>query len=201
MTTGRMLLVFAAVCGVSSLAACSDEKSANESNFAAAINAFLAEHPNCLISDGYPPEVGVGGYHEVGVGGYHSEPKALDALVQAGLLNREEFRRTSNNPAERAEGTNRYTLTDRGRAVHSERGWCYGSRKVVKILSFTEPAEAIGARISEVRFTSSYVDLPDWAKNKAVVAAFPELQATNADKQPEERLVVVLTNHGWQVGQ
>ena len=200
MANRRMLLVFAAVCGVSPLAACSDQKSANESNFAAAINAFLAEHPNCLVGTVYPAEVYPA---EVGVGGYHSEPKAFDALVEAGLLKREEFRRPSNNPAEQAEGTNRYTLTDKGSAAHSERGWCYGTRKVVKILSFTEPTEALGAKMSQVLFTSSYVDLPDWAKNKAVVAAFPQLQvqAANANKPPQEQLVLVLTNHGWQVAQ
>ena len=192
MTTKRVLhLLAAAFCGASSLAACSDEKSANERNFATAINAYLAEHPDCLVSAVYPAELLVGGY---------SDPKAFDALVEAGLLNREELRRPSNNPAERPQGTNRYTLTDKGRAANSERGWCYGTRKVVQIVNFTEPSEAFGAKMSQVRFTSSYPNVADWARNKTVLAAFPQLQATNAEKPSQEQLVLVLTNRGWEVG-
>ena len=39
-----------------------------------------------------------------------------------------------------------------------------------------------------------------WARNKVVLAAFPQLQATNAEKPSQEQLVLVLTNRGWQVG-
>jgi hypothetical protein len=198
MTTRQVsLLRVAAFSGVALLSACSDQKSANENNFVAAINAYFADKPVCLPAVQYPAEIVVGAFGE-------GRLRAFDALVGAGLLNREELRRPAANLGEQRDGpevhTIRYMLADKGRKSLSDRGWCYGVRKVVKIVRFTEPTDAFGARVSEVLYAYSYAGVPDWAKNNAVIAAFPQLQEVSAAEPPQERVVLVLTNQGWQVG-
>ena len=189
----QVLLVHVLAALGTTLAACNDEKLANETNFAAAINAYFADKPHCLSAVTYPANVPVGGFH--------SEPKFYEAFVEAGLLKREELKPPPKKFGD-PDGMIRYTLTDKGRAALSDRGWCYGARKVVKIVNFTEPTDAFGRRISEVRYMYSYPDAPDWTRNKAVLAAIPRFDELNeiAGKAAEDRIVLVLTNRGWEVG-
>ncbi len=59
---------------------------------------------------------------------------------------------------------------------------CVGHLKVHEVVQFTQPSNALGQTISVVSFTTSPVDVPDWAKN--------------ADGQQEDGLDIKLADHG-----
>jgi len=171
---------------------CGGKTGANEGNFAAAINAYYAQHPECFLNGAYPEEVQVSGDER-------SDTKIDDALVSAGLLRREEFTRADTF---RGRGTihyNRYLLTDLGQKTITKNLWCYGNRKVEKIVKFTEPAEGLGVKMAEVDYTYSLANIPDWAKSPAVLDAFPNVRrAVSPTEPPHDTQTLVLTNQGWE---
>jgi hypothetical protein len=57
----------------------------------------------------------------------------------------------------------------------------------------------MGEIISEVLYTYSPSDVPAWVWSSDMQSAFPDLAQQLARKQ-QDRITVMLTNNGWQVG-
>jgi hypothetical protein len=72
--------------------------------------------------------------------------------------------------------------------------------KVDEVVEYTEPANGMGATLSEVTYTYSPGDVPPWVSNWSVRTAFPTLAAELTPKR-QDRIDMVLTNNGWQVAQ
>lgn len=135
----------------------------------------------------------------------------LDALVDAGLMKKAPAEIKQENMfggAEKNMAVIAYDFTDKGRGAFKEdagqsvmggrrSGLCYGKPHVDEITNFTQPADMMGMTLSQVSYTYHLEDLPDWATNPKVKAAFPDV-ARNTAQSLEAKATVVLTNDGWK---
>lgn len=206
------------------LAGCSNPKEASKSNFEHAINDWIEKGPPCLdIPDGTVTAPGqkydaLPAYVEATP---RTQPFAeesrqrrlapLDALVDAGLFKKATTEIEQQNMfggAERKVAVIAYDFTDAGKAAFSEdagesimggkrSGLCYGKPHVDEVTNFTQPADMMGMTLSQVSYTYHLADLPAWANNPKVKAAFPDV-ARNTAKSLEAKAAVVLTNDGWK---
>jgi hypothetical protein len=207
------------------LARCSNPKEANKGNFQHAIGEWIEKSPPCLsMPDGSvtvakqtPGELPL--YVEATPASQpfseesrqrHLAP--LDALVNAGLL---KSSRTEVEQGQSMFGNDTkkvavfaYDFTDKGKSAFKEEaqkssfggthsGFCYGKPEVDEVTQFTQPGDMMGMTISQVSYKYHLADLPDWAKNPKVKAAFPDLARNTADNL-ESKAALVLTNDGWK---
>lgn len=205
------------------VAGCSDPKEASKGNFKTAINAWVEKNPPCLsvprsqIRPDGADEAPFPRYLDISpttakyiLEGRTREQARFDALVEVGLLKVEEttiakkalFGNQSQNVPVRA-----YDLTDTGKKAVSSEGeksafrspaqsFCYGTPSVDEVLQFTEPADAMGVKVSRVAYRYHLKDLPGWALNEKMQLAFPQLKEHAADSI-DAKAAVILTNDGW----
>lgn len=209
---------------ITALAGCSNAKEANKSNFAHAINDWIEKGPPCLnVPDGTVTAPGqkydaLPAYVEATPMKQQFAEEArqrrlapLDALVDAGIMKKlttEIEQRNMFGGAERKVAVIAFDLTDRGKAAYSKdagpstmggkrTGLCYGKPHVDEVTNFTQPSDMMGMTLSQVSYKYHLTDLPDWAKNPKVKAAFPDL-ARNTAESLDGKAAVVLTNDGWK---
>ncbi len=147
-------------------------------NYLNTINAYLPDHPDCLLDSSvtFPYETGD-----------PARTKQMDTLVKAQVLEvgRENLMHVS-----------RYTETATGKAAGPH--LCFGYRNATAIVSNTPPAVANG--FTETTVTYKYVlhDIPMWAKSADVMAAFPTL-AHEASGNATDTITLALDRVGWSV--
>jgi hypothetical protein len=216
----------AALLGVAILAlsGCSDPKAAGKDNFKTAIDAYISKNPPCLAIPNSPERLEGGNQpdfpryvsaapttSDIQRQNRERERAPFDALVAAGLMS------VSDTTIKVRSGlwandvsdmpVRAYDLTPDGRNALSEVGarteisapqqrLCYGKPTVDEVVQFTEPADAMGVKASRVSYRYHLADLPAWAKNTAMLAAFPQLQRDSAPSI-DAAAAVILTNDGW----
>lgn len=204
---GLSLLLSVAIFG------CSDPRVANESTFRTALNQYFESHPPCIdaIRTEFPIIVG----ESLAI----TSPILLDwqkvigdPLTKAGLLTKTSVTLESNVIGRyRAD---KYELTDAGkthfRKNEGRQGgqFCAGKRTVKEIVNFTEPADMMGQRISQVTFTYTVEGVPEWLrsdyfpkKGTGLSMIRTEVSGTiPSDKDViQEKAALMLTNKGWEV--
>lgn len=157
---------------------CHSKSAATPENFIKGLNAHFVDHPDCLFKQAprFPYET--------------SDPvetKQMMSLVNSKLLAVEE---------ERSIHVSRYTPTDIG-ARYAPR-FCYGHRLVTAIDSSTPPAQANGFTETNVTYRYTMQDVPVWAKNAQVEAAFPGLERALSGESTDHATLAG-TMVGWQV--
>jgi hypothetical protein len=161
---------------------CSSSKEPSEKNLLAALNAYYANHDECLFTNTLRFPYETSRSDDSGAGS-----KGMDALTESDLMKRQEAKQI---------GVNRYTLTPAGE--HAGGRFCYGHREAVAITGFTPPtATAGGLPVTTVTYRYVMRDLPVWANTDAMRKAFPALaKSTSTDAQDTTKLQ--LTTYGWQ---
>jgi hypothetical protein len=141
--------------------------------------------------------------------GYDETKEAqLNALVKVGLLKKSEETQPAmdNFRHEPIAGESflveLYNLTSDGeKAIQGDneynRQLCYANRQVDDILNYVEEKIA-GHEMAEIKYSYKYVDVAQWAKNKEVLAVFPEIDQTLNEKDKTAVIDLVKTNNGWQ---
>ncbi len=206
---------------------CSDQNAANEKNFSAAIEAFLASDPECVhVPDlaslpgeksaeprGFSSSNMFGSEKPtpVSVEEFLSRNKPEAALTSIGLIDVKITQREA-EPYPRAGRTTlqsfaEINLTDKGKQWYrvvsgvfgKQASFCFAKKELAAIQNFTQPAEAMGQKISRVAYTWKLGDVADWAKDGALIEANPRLRATleRASTPQSGQAVLVLTNNGW----
>lgn len=177
-SAGKALL---AVTLLALAAGCRSNKAPTSENFIRALNAWYSNRNDCLFPGGlrFPYEVGT-------LGKSAQEARAMDSLVSAGLMIRDE---------DRTIHVNRYSLTAAG--ARASNRLCYGHREVTGIESFSQPAIEDGLRVTRVTYHYRVLDVPNWAKAEAVQQAYPEMaRAVRGEAIGSDKLA--LTMAGWQ---
>ncbi len=188
---------------------CTSKTAATKGNFKAAIQAQLDKNPVC-ISASVPTEV-------PSFNGQLGPDKQLEPLVEVGLVNRSQamVRRASmdfmfgDRRPKQVPGY-RYELSDLGKKYArtlphqmlgfggSSANFCYGNRKVVEVVRYTQPGAAMGMTISEVTYTWKLADIADWAKNPDVEKTYYTAQFLKVADTPQQATMdLVLSNDGW----
>lgn len=183
------------------LAACGSAKDANQDNFSQAIQDYLASQTGfCagIPANHYPFTLAT---EEVFV---ESNKRRADAFVSAGLLNSSDTQIKSRFSQAQTPALE-YSLSSLGQkhlvkagagGLGNHDAFCTGDYIVQDIESFTEPADAMGLKISRVAYTYKLKDAHKWLHNEAVQREFPE-SVEQIDTLIEGRAVLVLTNKGW----
>src|SRR3546814_19099391 len=70
--------------------------------------------------------------------------------------------------------------------------------KVVKIESFTEPADAAGVKVSRVTYDYELKDVEPWATGPDFAGAFPPIAALLAKTGNQAPDVLAPTDNGWK---
>jgi len=183
------------------LVACDDSRKADKSSFGKALQGYYDAHPVCAaIPLTFPVELRSDG--DV------ARKRQLELLVTAGLISVATIQK--NEPAAsgqaRAVDYLRYAPTAAGKkavrkGANSFLGGtdiCFARRKVVKIESFTEPAEAMGLKVSRVTYDYELKDVEPWAKGADIAVAFPRIGALLAKPGSKATDVLVQTDEGWK---
>lgn len=181
--------VFTALVALSLLVACDDKHTASPDNFARALQSYYDDHPECIA---LPIDLLIG----APVGTTDPQRQRAEALVAAGLL--------SVMPVN-ASAMVQYSLTAAGGSVIRKgadpflggMALCYARRKIVKVTSFTPPADVLGVKASRVTFDYELRDTAPWAKAEPLQDAFPEIKAVLAAPSRKDTEGVVLTSDGW----
>ena len=74
---------------------------------------------------------------------------------------------------------------------------CYGTPEVVEIINFTEPADAMGATVSNVRYSYRLVDVATWASDPVLSKQYQWLPERISNPSISKDDDFVLTNNGW----
>ncbi len=211
----RILKLLIVLLAASLLGACSSRMTANDANFAAAINKKLGCFPVAAPLTGPKTVVRVSAGNRAAIA-------QLNALASAGMLkastrivrkrNQHSMcspcdpnpycnppgsgpgRPTAKKPGCFHSVTERvYLVTRRGAAAMKQALglMCVGHEKVAGIKSFTKPTAFGPETVSRVTYTYRVTKLPAWTKSKDVETAFGLGKAHSA------RTTLVLTNHGW----
>lgn len=158
---------------------CHSASDANPANYTKGITKYLADHPDCLYKAGLrlPYETSD-----------KKETAQLDSLVAAKLLSK---------GTEPAIHVSRYSVTEFGQKAAPR--FCYGFRHVLGIENSTPPAKAAdGFNESQVTYRYELTNVPVWAKDAGVAAAYPEMTKA-LQGESTARLTLAQTGVGWQV--
>lgn len=74
---------------------------------------------------------------------------------------------------------------------------CFARRNVVEVTNWTEPADVMGVRVSQVRYRYKIVDIAPWAQTARMLAAFPRIAKALGKVEGEDKASLILTNEGW----
>jgi hypothetical protein len=208
----REALVFVSV--VLLMTGCNDPKSANDANFSKVISEFLPQSRYACVPFPADPIRGAGEsspLFRVVERNPFSYSKMM-ALQSAGLVNASEWK-TSKFSGRYKE----FSLTESGKTVYRDFSLteasrvayqgdyillgfeqiCFADTILDKIESFTEPADLMGARVSEVKFTYKFRNIAAWAMKPEVEAAFPEIKKVLAQQGKPTIRGLRLTSEGW----
>jgi hypothetical protein len=174
-----------AAAGAVLAAGCGDTRVANKENLAYALNHDYSVNEDCLFAKPMPFPYEVALNDKL----LTETRRRLDALAEAGLLDREQSV---------ANGTtiNRYALTAAGSRTEGKGRFCYGRREVTSVEKFTPPTDYQGKPLTKVEYHFVLKGTPNWAKQDEVRNAFP-MVAKSMSEQPVDEATLMLTHDGW----
>jgi hypothetical protein len=201
--SGAALLVTA--CG-------NDPKAATEANFEAALNAHYAQMKQCIRVGSAPNADGI--IQEFRTDGRVQDKQLsfYNGLVDLGLLDAVSYQKDTKNFSGQVTGKADwvgYKFSEKGKTFlrpadldivafsTGARHLCYGTPQVVEIVSFTEPAEAMGVKVSRVQYTYKLVDVGPWANDPALSKQYKWLPERISNSSIAKEDDLVLTNNGW----
>src|SRR4051794_40475725 len=184
----RLVLNMTAACAlVLTIAGCQSKTAPTKQNYIAALNTYYAGHDDCLFPGGLRFPYSVSAKPGAASSDTTVSVKSLEALKDAGMLERTE---------DKDLHVNRYTLSAAGTRATAR--FCYGHRVISSIDSATEPAKVNGFPETQIEYHYTMMDVPVWAKSEAIQAAFPEMGKTiKGQGTGKARLSQTLA--GWQV--
>ena len=174
--------ILAAAMVLLTFAGCKPNTTPTNDKLQKALNTYFEDRKECLFTStmSFPYEVSPGAAAK-------DDRQRMDAMKKAGLLT------VTEEPAIRVS---HYALTPAGTRFAPL--FCYGHREVTSVDSFT-PA---GPHNGFIETTASYhyrmMDVPVWAKEDEMKAAFPEM-ATKTSGDATDQTALATVGAGWQV--
>lgn len=194
--------VFFVLLGAVVMEGCSNKHDASKSNFSAAIQDYLnTKKGACVV---LPKKTMPFTLQKTGEWNINHEIERSGALVKAGLLSGKDTQVKPDFGNQLVPGIE-YSLTDEGKKyLVSDSGetlgpWpalCRGKLTVTAIDTFTEPSDAMGMKISQVKFSYRVENAPDWAKSADLQAVNPQLKKDMSDSA-SDKAVLISTSDGW----
>ena len=199
--------------GATLLSACGDDpKAANNANFEKALNAYYAQMKQCVKIGSKPNADGIVQEFRKDGSVQDKQLPFYNGLVSIGLLEAVTYQKDTKNFSgqvtgkadwvgykfsNKGESFLRPSSLEKGAFRTGARQLCYGTPQVVEIVNFTEPAEAMGAKVSNVQYTYKLVDVAPWASDPALINQFEWLSERISNDSITKDDDLVLTNNGW----
>ena len=189
-----------------------DPKAANEANFKEALNAYYAQMKQCVRIGSQPDADGIIQEFRTDGGVQDKQLPFYNGLVTLGLLDAVSYQKDTKNFSGQVTGKAdwvgykfsengktflRPTELDAGAFSTGARQLCYGTPQVVEIINFTEPVQAMGAKVSNVQYTYRLVDVAAWASVPALTKEFEWLSERVTNQSIAKADDMVLTQAGW----
>ena len=194
---------YATFAGLLLLTACSGREKPNDTNLRNAINQYLQTHGQACTSIGqqFPVDISESQHPAFGIA------SRMAALERVGLVQSTD---TESNAPQIFGGTilrsvKRYLPTATGRnylkrtqsSSMSAAEFCYGTKTVDKIVTWTKPVPVEPYMQIQVAYTYKIPDLASWAKNPDVQEQFNDIGTTvSGISKTSELAGLQLTNHG-----
>jgi len=187
----------------------SDLNAASKANFETALNAHYSKVKQCLAIGGEPNAKGIIQEFKTGGAVQNNQLSFYNGMTSLGLLDAVTYQKDTRDFSGEIYGKSDwigFKLSDEGQKylkVSDDRlssgtpQLCYGTPQVVEITGFTEPAESMGVKASNVQYTYKLVDIASWATDPVVTALYPMLSQQLANKSIEKDDDMVLTSEGW----
>lgn len=205
-TYALALLVLFSACGP-------DPRTASTESFEQVLRRELPERPLCIrIAGTFPRTVPVSDVRsgDEWISGLldGGASERIAAFAEAGLIE-VTSERVETHDGYRREGERIYDLTATGHAAYRDSlhtasgrgaGFCMGEKDLLAVKRFTEPAEMLGMRLTQVEYTYQLDSLPAWGAHPSLQRAFPRetSEAARAAKEPVTATQeLVLTSEGW----
>jgi hypothetical protein len=189
-----------------------DPKAANEANFEAALNAYYAQMKQCIRVGSAPNADGIIQQFRTDGRVQDKQLSFYNGLVDLGLLDAVSYQKDTKNFSGQVTGKVAwvgYKFSEKGKTFlrpaeldagafsTGARQLCYGTPQVVNIVGFTEPAEAMGVKVSSVQYTYKLVDVAPWANGPALSKQYEWLPERISNPSIAKDDDLVLTNNGW----
>lgn len=189
-----------------------DPKAANEANFEAALNTYYAQMKQCIRVGSAPNADGIIQQFRTDVRVQDKQLSFYDGLVDLGLLDAVSYQKDTKNFSGQVTGKVAwvgYKFSEKGKTFlrpaeldagafsTGARQLCYGTPQVVNIVGFTEPAEAMGVKVSSVQYTYKLVDIAPWASQPTLSKQHEWLPERISNSSIAKDDDLVLTNNGW----
>jgi len=180
---------------------CDSPPKADDSNFEKTLQGYYDSHPVCAaIPLTFPVDLRSDGDA--------ARKQQLEPLVAAGLIAVTTIQKDEPAAPGQGQATDdlRYAPNAAGEKVvrkgaDSSLGGtdiCFARRKVVRIASFTEPADAAGAKVLRVTCDYELKDVEPWATGPDIASAFPQTKTLLAKPGNQATDVLVQTDNGWK---
>jgi len=205
----RFKLISVILLALSVTACGNDPQDASEENFKTAINRILADDPICIESGdfkrlrhtvpfSFPWTYNPNTWYYVRdyVAGTID---ALDMFESVGLLEKEEKlmkKRKAYGGGNLDVMVPTYNLTDGGKNVFKNSGFCYGVKQVVEIINYTEPTKQMGQSAVQVQYTLAPKITEDWIRDDAFKAWVDKIEKSILTPE-KNSMTLVLTKKGW----
>ena len=199
--------------GAALLPACgNDTKAANDVNFERALNAHYAQMKQCVKIGSKPNADGIIQEFRTDGGVQDKQLPFYNSLLALGLLEAVSPQKDTKSFSGQVTGKANwigFKFSDNGktflRPAELSRGafstgarqLCYGTPQVVEIINFTEPTDAMGAKVSNVQYSYRLVDIAPWANDSALTKQFDWLSERISSDNILKDDDLVLTNNGW----
>jgi len=177
----------------------SDQNAAGKANFEAALNAHYSKVKQCLAIGGEPNAEGIIQEFKTGGAVQNNQLSFYNGMTSLGLLDAVTYQKDTRNFSGEVSGKSNwigFKFSDEGKRSGAPQ-LCYGTPQVVEITGFTEPAESMGVKASNVQYTYKLVDIASWATEPVVMGQYPMLSQQLANKSIEKNDDMVLMSKGW----
>jgi len=178
-----------------------DSKAANEDNFEAALNAHYAQMKECIRVGSAPNAEGIIQEFRTDGRAQDKELPFYNGLVDLGLLDAVSYQKDTKNFSGQVTGKADwvgYKFSENGKTYLRPAALeSYGTPQVVEIVSFTEPAEAMGVKVSSVQYTYKLMDIAPWASDAGLSKQYEWLPERISNPSLAKDDDLVLTNNGW----
>ena len=147
----------------------------------------------------------------IDAGGIEPMRPQLEALAQAGLIEiyiapRSRRHRKSGSTEEGAAcyhvavGIAKFLRPGKDRFLGGS-ALCFAHRVVVKVDSFTAPAQVMGQTTSQVTYDYTLEVMAPWVKDAAIIRAFPAIRSALARSSGTATEAMDRTGQGWRLEQ
>ena len=184
------------------LLGCHGQQGVSRDAFRQTLQHYYDHHPVCIaLPMSWPVTIDAG----------RSAPLhlQLEALAQVALIETESVSRSRRHrkSVSTEDGTIRYHVASgMAKFLHSGKdrflggsALCFAHRVVVKVDSFTAPAQVMGQTTSQVTYDYTLEVMAPWVKDAAIIRAFPAIRSALARSSGTATEAMDRTGQGWRL--